>query len=49
MPSDPTKEKNSSNTIDWPIGYNDLADWYAHVEKFVGISGINCIIVQMFS
>ena len=24
---------------DWPIRYNDLADWYSHVEKFVGISG----------
>jgi choline dehydrogenase-like flavoprotein len=23
----------------WPIGYNDLASWYSHVEKFVGISG----------
>jgi choline dehydrogenase-like flavoprotein len=25
--------------IDWPIRYKDLAPWYAHVEKFVGISG----------
>ncbi len=24
---------------DWPIGYDDLAPWYSHVEKFVGISG----------
>jgi choline dehydrogenase-like flavoprotein len=24
---------------DWPIGYKDLAPWYSHVEKFVGISG----------
>jgi choline dehydrogenase-like flavoprotein len=24
---------------DWPIGYADLAPWYAHVEKFAGISG----------
>lgn len=24
---------------EWPIGYNDLAPWYSHVEKFVGISG----------
>ena len=23
----------------WPIGYKDLAPWYSHVEKFVGISG----------
>ncbi len=24
---------------DWPIGYDDIKDWYAHVEEFVGISG----------
>lgn len=24
---------------DWPIRYDDLAPWYSHVEKFVGISG----------
>ncbi len=24
---------------DWPIGYDDLKDWYSHVERFVGISG----------
>ncbi|MEP0712022.1 GMC family oxidoreductase [Algoriphagus sp.] len=25
--------------IEWPIGYEDIAPWYSHVEKFVGISG----------
>ena len=25
--------------VDWPIRYEDLAPWYAHVEKFAGISG----------
>ena len=25
--------------VDWPIRYDDLAPWYAHVEKFAGISG----------
>ncbi len=25
--------------VDWPIRYADLAPWYAHVEKFAGISG----------
>jgi len=25
--------------VDWPIRYDDLVPWYAHVEKFVGISG----------
>jgi choline dehydrogenase-like flavoprotein len=25
--------------VDWPIRYPDIAPWYSHVEKFVGISG----------
>lgn len=25
--------------VDWPIRYKDLESWYAHVEKFAGISG----------
>ncbi len=25
--------------VDWPIRYNDIAQWYSYVEKFVGISG----------
>ncbi len=25
--------------IDWPIRYKDIAPWYSHVEKFVGIAG----------
>src|SRR5690606_17573857 len=25
--------------VDWPIRYSDLAPWYDHVEKFVGIAG----------
>ncbi|HTD92383.1 MAG TPA: GMC family oxidoreductase [Chitinophagaceae bacterium] len=24
---------------DWPIRYNDIAPWYSHAEKFVGICG----------
>lgn len=24
---------------DWPIRYEDLAPWYDHVEKFIGVSG----------
>ena len=24
---------------DWPIRYQDIAPWYSHVEKFVGIAG----------
>jgi len=25
--------------IDWPIRYADLAPWYSHVERFIGVSG----------
>jgi choline dehydrogenase-like flavoprotein len=25
--------------IDWPIRYPDLAPWYDHVERFIGVSG----------
>ncbi|MES2266196.1 MAG: GMC family oxidoreductase [Bacteroidota bacterium] len=25
--------------IGWPIGYKDVAQWYSHVEKFIGICG----------
>ena len=25
--------------VDWPIRYKDLAPWYSHVEKFIGVSG----------
>lgn len=24
---------------DWPIRYEDLAPWYGHVEKFIGVAG----------
>jgi choline dehydrogenase-like flavoprotein len=25
--------------IPWPLGYEDIAPWYSHVEKFAGING----------
>lgn len=25
--------------VDWPIRYKDIAPWYSHVERFVGVSG----------
>ncbi|MCG2615158.1 GMC family oxidoreductase [Terrimonas sp. NA20] len=25
--------------VDWPIRYKDLASWYSHVEKFIGVQG----------
>lgn len=33
--------------VDWPIRYKDLAPWYSHVEKFVGISGDRDNIPQL--
>ena len=27
------------NGIDWPVSYADVAPWYSHVEKFIGVSG----------
>ncbi len=25
--------------IEWPVGYDEMAPWYSHVEKFAGICG----------
>ncbi|WP_298713226.1 GMC family oxidoreductase [Chitinophaga sp.] len=25
--------------VDWPVRYKDIAPWYDHVERFVGVSG----------
>lgn len=25
--------------VDWPIRYADIAPWYSHVEKFIGVTG----------
>jgi len=25
--------------IPWPVDYEDIAPWYSHVEKFIGVSG----------
>ncbi|WP_194774810.1 GMC oxidoreductase [Pararhodonellum marinum] len=25
--------------VDWPIRYKDIAPWYSHVEKFIGMAG----------
>jgi choline dehydrogenase-like flavoprotein len=26
--------------VDWPVRYNDMAPWYSHVEKFIGVCGV---------
>ncbi len=33
--------------IDWPIRYADIAPWYTHVEKFIGVCGNNDNIEAM--
>jgi choline dehydrogenase-like flavoprotein len=33
--------------VDWPIRYADLAPWYDHVERFVGISGESLGLPQL--
>lgn len=39
--SDMYFEENAKEGIgvDWPIRYNEIAEWYSYVEKFAGISG----------
>lgn len=32
---------------DWPIRYTDLAPWYSHVEKFIGVSGAREGLAQL--
>ncbi len=27
--------------VDWPVRYKDIAPWYDHVERFIGVSGEN--------
>lgn len=34
-----TAPKKYEYAIDWPIRYKDIAPWYSHVERFVGIAG----------
>ncbi|MEH6548684.1 MAG: GMC family oxidoreductase [Pseudomonadales bacterium] len=31
--------KRDGHGIDWPIRYKDVAPWYSHVEKFIGVTG----------
>ena len=32
--------KRYGYAIDWPIRYADVAPWYSHVEKFIGVCGV---------
>lgn len=31
--------RRDEHGLDWPIRYKDLAPWYSHVERFIGVSG----------
>jgi len=38
-PMDFEAPKRLGYGIPWPIGYDDVAAWYGHVEKFIGVCG----------
>ena len=38
-PKDFETNAKDGHGLDWPIRYPDLAPWYDHVEKFIGVSG----------
>ncbi|MDE2597508.1 MAG: GMC family oxidoreductase [Sphingomonadales bacterium] len=38
-PMDFEANAKDGHGVDWPIRYDDLAPWYDHVEKFIGVSG----------
>ncbi|MBD0832944.1 GMC oxidoreductase [Aestuariibaculum sediminum] len=31
--------KKDGHGVDWPVRYKDIAPWYSHIEKFIGVSG----------
>ena len=38
-PQDFEANAKDGHGCDWPIRYDDLAPWYDHIEKFVGVAG----------
>ena len=32
---------------DWPLRYRDIAPWYTHVEKFIGVTGVTEGLAQL--
>jgi choline dehydrogenase-like flavoprotein len=34
-----TANSKDNHGVDWPIRYDDIKEWYSHVEKFIGVSG----------
>ena len=46
-PHDFEANKLDGHGVDWPVRYDDLAPWYDHVEKFVGIAGTDDGLAQL--
>jgi choline dehydrogenase-like flavoprotein len=38
-PADFEENKLDGEGVDWPVRYDDIAPWYDHVEKFIGVAG----------
>lgn len=38
-PHDFEANKKDGEGVDWPVRYKDIAPWYDHVEKFIGVAG----------
>lgn len=38
-PQDFEANARDGHGTDWPIRYEDLAPWYSHIEKFIGVAG----------
>ena len=38
-PMDFEANAKDGHGVDWPIRYDDLAPWYDHIERFIGVSG----------
>ena len=39
--------KKDVHGVDWPVRYKDIAPWYAHVERYVGITGESLGLPQL--
>ena len=38
-PQDFLANAEDGHGTDWPVRYDDIKDWYSHVEKFIGVTG----------
>ena len=39
--------QHDGHGVDWPIRYSDIAPWYDHVERFIGVSGSQEGLMQL--